>query len=139
MGLACTLSITREYMEHGGRLLPNCALTVYYLPVYPPYSDYNYGLWVTEPGQYFLPPGRGCVRLLVFVPVWSPFGVFPLTFCICSLDGREGGCLCFLSPTITNYLPTFYYPFISHPFFYLTFFSIEWFVSWLLLLCNFFY
>ncbi len=44
-GLACTSSITREYMEHGGRLPPNCALTVYYLPVYPPYSDYNYGLW----------------------------------------------------------------------------------------------
>jgi hypothetical protein len=32
-------------MEHGGRLPANCALTVYYLPVYPPYSDYNYGLW----------------------------------------------------------------------------------------------
>jgi hypothetical protein len=31
-------------MEHGGRLPANCALTVYYLPVYPPYSDYNYGL-----------------------------------------------------------------------------------------------
>jgi hypothetical protein len=43
-GLACTLSITREYMEHGGRLPANCNLTVYYLPVYPPYSDYNYGL-----------------------------------------------------------------------------------------------
>jgi hypothetical protein len=43
-GLACTLSITREYMEYGGRLPANCALTVYYLPVYPPYSDYNYGL-----------------------------------------------------------------------------------------------
>jgi hypothetical protein len=28
-GLACTLSITREYMEHGGRLPANCALTVY--------------------------------------------------------------------------------------------------------------
>ncbi len=42
---ACTSSVTREYMEHGGRLPPNCALTVYYLPVYPPYSDYNYGLW----------------------------------------------------------------------------------------------
>jgi hypothetical protein len=44
-GLACTLSLTREYMEHGGRLPANYALTVYYLPVYPPYSDYNYGLW----------------------------------------------------------------------------------------------
>ncbi len=44
-GLACTLSITREYMEHGGRLPANCALAVYYLPVYPPYCDYNYGLW----------------------------------------------------------------------------------------------
>jgi hypothetical protein len=44
MGLACTLSITREYMEHGGRLSANSALTMYYLPVYPPYSDYNYGL-----------------------------------------------------------------------------------------------
>jgi hypothetical protein len=43
-GLACTLTITREYMEHGGRLPANCNLTVYYLPVYPPYSDYNYGL-----------------------------------------------------------------------------------------------
>ncbi len=43
-GLACTLSITREYMEHGGRLPASSALTVYYLPVYPPYSDYNYGL-----------------------------------------------------------------------------------------------
>ncbi len=32
-------------MEHGGRLPPNFALTMYYLPVYPPYSDYNYGLW----------------------------------------------------------------------------------------------
>jgi hypothetical protein len=32
-------------MEHGGRLPANSALTVYYLPVYPPYSDYNYGLW----------------------------------------------------------------------------------------------
>ncbi len=42
-GLACTLSITRDYMEYGGRLPPKCALTVYYLPVYPPYSDYNYG------------------------------------------------------------------------------------------------
>jgi hypothetical protein len=31
-------------MEHGGRLPANCALTVYYLPVYPPYSDSNYGL-----------------------------------------------------------------------------------------------
>jgi hypothetical protein len=31
-------------MEHGGHLPPNCALTVYYLPVYPPYSDYDYGL-----------------------------------------------------------------------------------------------
>jgi hypothetical protein len=31
-------------MEHGGRLPANSALTVYYLPVYPPYSDYNYGL-----------------------------------------------------------------------------------------------
>jgi hypothetical protein len=31
-------------MEHGGRLPANCNLTVYYLPVYPPYSDYNYGL-----------------------------------------------------------------------------------------------
>jgi hypothetical protein len=28
----------------GGHLSANCALTVYYLPVYPPYSDYNYGL-----------------------------------------------------------------------------------------------
>jgi hypothetical protein len=45
-GLACTLSITREYMEHGGRLPANCNLTVYYLPVYPPYGDYNYGLWL---------------------------------------------------------------------------------------------
>jgi hypothetical protein len=44
-GLACTLSITREYMEHGGCLPANCTLTVYYLPVFPPYSDYNYGLW----------------------------------------------------------------------------------------------
>ncbi len=44
MGLACTLSLTREYMEHGGRLPANCALTVFYLPVYPPYSDHNYGL-----------------------------------------------------------------------------------------------
>ncbi len=44
-GLACTLSLTREYMENGGRLLANCALTVYYLPVYPPYSDSNYRLW----------------------------------------------------------------------------------------------
>ena len=43
-GLECTLSLTREYMEHGGRLPANCALTVYYLPVYPPYCDYNYGL-----------------------------------------------------------------------------------------------
>jgi hypothetical protein len=43
-GLACTLSITREYMELGGRLPANCVLTVYYLPVYPPYSDSNYGL-----------------------------------------------------------------------------------------------
>ncbi len=43
-GLACTLSLTRQYMEHGGGLPANCALTVYYLPVYPPYSDYNYGL-----------------------------------------------------------------------------------------------
>jgi hypothetical protein len=43
-GLVCTLSITREYMEHGGRLPANSALTVYYLPVYSPYSDYNYGL-----------------------------------------------------------------------------------------------
>ncbi len=43
-GLACTLSITREYMEHEGRHPANCNLTVYYLPVYPPYSDYNYGL-----------------------------------------------------------------------------------------------
>ncbi len=53
MGLACTLSLTREYIEHGGRLPANCALTVYYLPVYPPYSDYNYGLrrgsgWVSQ-------------------------------------------------------------------------------------------
>ncbi len=48
-GLACTLSITREYMEHGGRLPANCALTMYYLPVYPPYSDYNYGLRGFEP------------------------------------------------------------------------------------------
>ncbi len=31
-------------MEHGGRLLANCALTVFYLPVYPPHSDYNYGI-----------------------------------------------------------------------------------------------
>ncbi len=31
MGLACTLSLTREYMEHGGRLPANCALTVYYV------------------------------------------------------------------------------------------------------------
>ncbi len=46
-GLACTLSITREYMEHGGRLPANCVLTVYYLPVYPPYSDFNYGLCST--------------------------------------------------------------------------------------------
>ncbi len=30
-GLACTSSITREYMEHGGRLHANCALTVYYV------------------------------------------------------------------------------------------------------------
>jgi hypothetical protein len=44
-GLACTLSLTREYMEHGGCLPANYALTVYYLPVYPPYSDSNYGLW----------------------------------------------------------------------------------------------
>ncbi len=43
-GLACTFSLTREYMEHGGCLPANCALTVYYLPVYPPYSDSNYGL-----------------------------------------------------------------------------------------------
>ncbi len=43
-GLACTLTITREYMEYVGRLPANCALTVYYLPVYPPYCDYNYGL-----------------------------------------------------------------------------------------------
>jgi hypothetical protein len=49
MGLACTLSLTREYTEHGGRLPANCALTVYYLPVYPPYSDYNYGLWESGP------------------------------------------------------------------------------------------
>ncbi len=40
-GLACTLSLTREYMEHGSRLPANCALTVYYLPVYPPYSDFK--------------------------------------------------------------------------------------------------
>jgi hypothetical protein len=32
-GLACTMSITWEYMEHGGRLPANYALTVYYLPV----------------------------------------------------------------------------------------------------------
>ncbi len=30
-GLECTLSLTREYMEHGGSLPANCALTVYYL------------------------------------------------------------------------------------------------------------
>ncbi len=42
--LACTLSLTREYMEHGGRLPANCALTVYFLPVHAPYSDSNYGL-----------------------------------------------------------------------------------------------
>jgi hypothetical protein len=64
MGLACTLSITREYMEHGGRLSANCALTMYYLPVYPPYSDYNYGLWPPSPlfsPRYtpsLLPPSR---------------------------------------------------------------------------------
>jgi hypothetical protein len=33
-GLACTSSVTRELMEHGGRLPANSALTVYYLPVY---------------------------------------------------------------------------------------------------------
>jgi hypothetical protein len=38
-------------MEHGGRLPAKCALTVYYLPVYPPYSDYNYGLWLTALSQ----------------------------------------------------------------------------------------
>jgi hypothetical protein len=42
--LECTSSVTREYMEHGGRLPANCVLTVYYLPVYPPYDDYNYGI-----------------------------------------------------------------------------------------------
>jgi hypothetical protein len=48
-GLACTLSLTRQYMKHGGHLPANCALTVYYLPVYPPYSDYNYGLrWLSS-------------------------------------------------------------------------------------------
>ncbi len=52
-GLACTSSITREYMEHGGRLPANCALTVYYLPVFPPYSDSNYGLcWLNAPLIY---------------------------------------------------------------------------------------
>ncbi len=40
-GLACTSSVTRELMEHGGRLPANSALTVYYLPVFPPpYNDY---------------------------------------------------------------------------------------------------
>ncbi len=48
-GLACTLSLTRQYMEHGGCLPANCALTVYYLTVYPPYSDYNNGLWGLPP------------------------------------------------------------------------------------------
>ncbi len=43
-GLACTLSLTRQNMEHGGRLPANCTLTVYYLPVSPPYRVYNYGL-----------------------------------------------------------------------------------------------
>ncbi len=43
-GVSMYVSLTREYMEHGGRLPANCALTVYYLPVYPPYCDYNYGL-----------------------------------------------------------------------------------------------
>jgi hypothetical protein len=43
-GLACKLSITGKYKEHGGNLPPNCVLTVYYLLVYPPYSDYIYGL-----------------------------------------------------------------------------------------------
>ncbi len=43
-GLACMLFITRKYMDHVGRLPANCALTVYYLPVYPPYNDYNCGL-----------------------------------------------------------------------------------------------
>jgi hypothetical protein len=38
------ICITREYMEHGGRIPANSTLTVYYLPVYSPYSDYNYGL-----------------------------------------------------------------------------------------------
>ncbi len=41
----CNLTLCScTYMEHGGRLPANCALTLYYLPVYPPYSDYNYGL-----------------------------------------------------------------------------------------------
>jgi hypothetical protein len=43
-GLACTLSLTRQYMEQGGRLPADCALTVFYLSVYSPYNDFNYGL-----------------------------------------------------------------------------------------------
>ncbi len=58
--LACTLSITREYMEHGGRLPAICALTVYYLPVYPPYSDSNYGLQFPAP---FMTKGSGSALL----------------------------------------------------------------------------
>jgi hypothetical protein len=50
MGLACTLSLTREYMEQGGCLPATSTLTMYYLPVYPPYSDYNYGLRERESG-----------------------------------------------------------------------------------------
>ncbi len=44
-GLAGTSSITWHYMERGGCLSANCALTASYLPTYLPLNMYNYGLW----------------------------------------------------------------------------------------------
>jgi hypothetical protein len=67
-GLACTLSITRENMEHGGRLPANSALTVYYLPVYPPYNDYNYGL-----RGHLNIFGGGFFLYIIILPVFVPY------------------------------------------------------------------
>ncbi len=41
----CASFETRVYMEHGGRLLANCILIAYHLPIYRPYNDHNHGLW----------------------------------------------------------------------------------------------
>ncbi len=73
-GLACTLSLTREYMEHGGHLPTNYALTVYYLPVYPPYSDSNYGLCriISFLWRHKLTPGYAlCCQTIYAHYVWK--------------------------------------------------------------------